>query len=144
MEARKHKTDVETLKVTKDKTEKEAGEVSMRADAAIRRAKDVEAALKGAIKENSWLLDIQEAQAARIKELEALLTKNKATIETAEKKTVEVRVVPRHGSRRLPQRLLKIFRRQRNTTMRKWSLLLMLISMGSCWFEIELLLSIQS
>ena len=44
--ARKHKADVEMLKVTKDKIEREAGEASIRADVATRRAEDVEATLR--------------------------------------------------------------------------------------------------
>ena len=35
---RKHKADAKTLKTTKDKAKKEAGEASMRVDATMRRA----------------------------------------------------------------------------------------------------------
>ena len=59
-EARKHKADTKMLKVTKDKAEKEAREASMKADAAVRRAKNTEVALRGAVEENSRLLGIQE------------------------------------------------------------------------------------
>ncbi|KAG1334175.1 dihydropyrimidine dehydrogenase (NADP(+)), chloroplastic [Cocos nucifera] len=46
MESRKYKVDAETLKETRDKAIKKAGEASMRADATVRRAKDVEIALE--------------------------------------------------------------------------------------------------
>ena len=54
-EARKHRADIEMLKGTKDKAEREAREASMRVDAVKRRAEDAEAALRGAIEENSQL-----------------------------------------------------------------------------------------
>ena len=51
-EARKHKANAETLKVTKDKAEQEAGEAFIRTDTATRRVEDAEAALRGAVEEN--------------------------------------------------------------------------------------------
>ena len=56
LKARKHKVDTKTLKVMKDKAEKEAGEATIRADATMRRAEDAKAALRRAVKENSGLL----------------------------------------------------------------------------------------
>ncbi|KAG1362763.1 hypothetical protein COCNU_10G009820 [Cocos nucifera] len=53
VEARKHKTDAETLKGTRDKTIKKAVEAFMRADAVERRAEDIEVALREAVEENS-------------------------------------------------------------------------------------------
>ena len=64
VEVRMHQADVETLKGTKDKAIREAGEASMRVDVAERRAEDVEVALKGAIEKNSQLQE-------RMRELEA-------------------------------------------------------------------------
>ena len=51
-EARKHRTDAEMLKGTKDKAEREAGEASIRVDIVERRAEDVEVALKETVEEN--------------------------------------------------------------------------------------------
>ena len=74
-ETRKHRTDTEILKGTKDKVEREAREASMRADAIKRRAEEAEAVLRGAIEENFRLQK-------KIKDLEAQL-------EAAEKKVAE-------------------------------------------------------
>ncbi|EHA8586728.1 hypothetical protein COCNU_scaffold000827G000010 [Cocos nucifera] len=100
VESKKYKVDAKTLKEMRDKVIKEASEASIRAAAAARRAEDVEAALRGAIEENFWLLGVQEAKAAEIKklksqsmkekELEAEPERNKAMLEAVEKKIAEV------------------------------------------------------
>ncbi|KAG1334074.1 putative BTB/POZ domain-containing protein [Cocos nucifera] len=100
VEARKHKIDAETLKGTRDKAIKEAGETSIKIDAVERRAEDAKVALRRAVEENFRLLAIQEAQVVEIKELkaqsakvgelEAKVEKNKAMLKMAEEKIVKI------------------------------------------------------
>ncbi|KAG1366977.1 hypothetical protein COCNU_13G007670 [Cocos nucifera] len=54
--AKKYKIDAEMLKGTRDKAIKVAEKAFMRANATERRVEDIEAALRGAMKENSQLL----------------------------------------------------------------------------------------
>ena len=85
-EKKKFELKVRMLKGAKEKAKKEAGEASVRADTINRRAKDAEAALRRAVKENSRLLE-------RIKKLEAQLkaTEKKAT-EAASKVVEDFRI----------------------------------------------------
>ncbi|EHA8590992.1 hypothetical protein COCNU_scaffold029945G000020 [Cocos nucifera] len=88
-EVRKHKIDIEMLKITKDKVMKIAGEASMRVDTVERKAKDAKMALRGAKEENSWLLGNQEALVAKIKKLKTQFTKaRKLKAEVAKIKTM--------------------------------------------------------
>ena len=98
--ARKHKTDVETLKITKDKALKVAGEASIRAHVVERRARDAKEALKRSIEENSWQLGTQKALAMKVEELktwsvktgelEAKVTKAKTALKAIEGKIAKL------------------------------------------------------
>ena len=61
----------------------------MRDDEATKRAEGAEDGMRGAVEKYHQLISIQEAQAAKIKELEALLEESKATVEAAEKRATE-------------------------------------------------------
>ena len=67
---KKYELEAGMLKGAEDKATREAGEASMRANAIEKRADDAEAALKGAVEENSRLL-------GKIKGLEAQLKKSR-------------------------------------------------------------------
>ncbi|KAG1327756.1 hypothetical protein COCNU_01G016900 [Cocos nucifera] len=88
-EMRKHKIDVEMLKITKDKIVKIAREASTRANATERRAKDAKEALRETMEENFWLLGTQEALEAKVKELRT----QSARIEELETKVAEVKIM---------------------------------------------------
>ena len=99
-ETRKHKTDAEMLKGTRDKTIKETREASVQTDAAEKGTGDAEAALRKIVEENSQLLGIQEALTTEIKELkaqsakaeglEAEIEKIKAMLKIVEEKIAEI------------------------------------------------------
>ena len=61
----------------------------MRADEIIKRVEDAEKALRGAVEKNYQLISVQEAQAAKIKELETLLEESQAAVEATKRKAVE-------------------------------------------------------
>ena len=67
VKVRKHKTDVEMLKIIKDKAMKEVGEASLRVDVAEKRAEDAKVVLRRAMEENSLLLGIQETLTVEIR-----------------------------------------------------------------------------
>ena len=81
--AKKFKLEAEMLKRAREKTE-EVGEVSIRADAAERRAENVETALRKTVEENSRLLK-------KIKELKTHLEAEEKRIAEAAFKAVDFR-----------------------------------------------------
>lgn len=69
-ETKKYKLKAEMLEDKVTKGNVEAGHII---DIVTKRAKDAEATLQMIMEENSWIISVQEAQAVRIKKLEALL-----------------------------------------------------------------------
>lgn len=81
--------DAKTLKRTKNKAEKKAAVAKQKVEASIKAATNAEEALKRAMEKNSRIKGSQEAQAARIRKLEALLEESEAKAIMVEKKIVE-------------------------------------------------------